>query len=181
MEIRTAYIGLGTNLGDKVRNIETAVEKLRELPDTQYTALSSLYETSPVEVEGGPFLNAVVQIQTQLSPVKLLDSLLIIESAMGRDRGEENTGLRIIDLDLLIYGKEVFEDRRLILPHPRMHVRRFVMEPLAELTPDLLISSTGTTASELATELAENNPEQKVKRLGTLQEIKANCGLRIED
>ena len=169
---RTAYIGLGSNLGNRILALETAVEKLKALPDTRYNALSGLYETSPVEAEGGPFLNAVAVIETVLEPGILLEALLGMETAMGRTRQPGKTGSRLIDLDLLLYGNSTVEEKKLTLPHPRMLGRRFVMEPLAELAPDLKVPPTGITAFKAAANLAKSHPEQEVRRLGTLEEIK---------
>lgn len=168
----TAYIGLGSNLGDKVRTLETAVEKLKTLEDSRYIALSGLYETSPIGVEGGHFLNAVAVIETELKPGLLLKALLSTEGTMGRTRKPGKAGSRLIDLDLLLYGDAAVEEKTLILPHPRMLQRRFVMEPLAELAPNLKVPPTGITASEAAADLTVHHPEQIVKRLGTLQEVK---------
>jgi len=172
VEVRTAYISLGSNLGDRILALEAAVEKLKALADTRYIALSSLYETSPIEVEGGPFLNAVAVIKTGLEPGKLLRELLDIETTMGRTREPGKLGSRIIDLDLLLHGNTAVEEKDLILPHPRMLLRRFVMEPLAELTSDLKIPPAWITASTAAAELAVHHPEQVVEQLGTLEEMK---------
>ncbi|MCJ7501024.1 2-amino-4-hydroxy-6-hydroxymethyldihydropteridine diphosphokinase [bacterium] len=178
MGIKTAYIGLGSNLGDRVLALDRAVNKLKTVEDTRYIALSGLYETSPVGVEGGQFLNAVAAMETGLGPEELLRTLLGIETAMGRVRGQEMDGWRNIDLDLLLLGNTTVEEKNIIVPHPRMLHRRFVMEPLAELAPDLKISLSGITASEAASDLAIQHPEQIIRRLGTLEELNK---LRIED
>jgi len=179
--VRTAYISLGSNLGDRVLAFEAAVKKLKTLEDTRYIALSDLYETSPVGVEGGSFLNAVAVIETGLEPGMLLRVLLSTETTMGRTRKPGKAVSRLIDLDLLLYGNTTVEEKNLVLPHPRMLHRRFVMEPLAELAPDLKVPPTGITASDAAADLAKNHPEQEVLRLGTLEELKENYGLRIEN
>jgi 2-amino-4-hydroxy-6-hydroxymethyldihydropteridine diphosphokinase len=179
--VKTAYISLGSNLGDRILALEAAVEKLKALPDTRYIVLSGLYETSPVGMEGGPFLNAVAVIETGLEPGILLRALLSTEKTIGRARKPGKAVSRLIDLDLLLYGNTTVEEENLILPHPRMLHRRFVMEPLAELAPDLRVPPTGITVSATAANLAKNHPEQEVRRLGTLEEVKANYGLRIED
>ncbi len=168
----TAYIGLGSNLGDRVLALEVAIEKFKTLEHTRYIALSSLYETSPVGVEGGPFLNAVAVIETELEPGVLLKALLSMETSMGRIRKPGQGVSRFIDLDLLLYGNTAVEGKNLILPHPRMLRRRFVMEPLAELVPDLKVPPNGITTSKAAADLIVNHPEQKLKRLGTLEEMK---------
>ena len=176
-----AYIGLGSNLGNRVLALESAIEKIKALPDTRCLALSGLYETSPVELEGGFFLNAVAAIETGMRADLLLDFLLGLEAAMGRTRKKGESSSRNIDLDLLLYGDTVTERERLTVPHPRMLNRRFVMEPLVELAPDLKIPPTGITAREAAAKLANLHPEQEIKRLGTLEEVKTNYGLRIKD
>lgn len=176
-ETTTAYVGLGSNLGDRVLAIEMAVEKLRSFEETFLSDLSSLYETSPVDLEGAPFINAVAVVETGLEPGTLLRTLQRLETAMGRTRESGRPGSRIIDLDLLLYGDATVRERSLILPHPGMLHRRFVMVPLAELAPDLKIPPTGITASEAAADLAKNQPEQKVTRLGTLEEVKESSGV----
>ena len=177
MGVRTVYIGLGSNFGDRVLALEAAVEKLKTLVSTRFMAMSGVYETSPVGVEGGPFLNAVAVIETGLEPGVLLEALLSMETTMGRIREPGKDGSRLIDLDLLLYGNAVVDEVNLILPHPRLLRRRFVMEPLAELAPDLRIPPTGITASNAAADLAVHHPEQVIKRLGTLEEIKESLGV----
>ena len=129
-----AVIGLGSNLGDKAGNIERAVGRMRQLGDV--AAVSTIYQTAPI---GGPdqpvYYNAVVLLNTDLEPRALLDRLLDIEQAQGRQR-KERWGPRIIDLDVLLYGDAEIEEPALIIPHPRMTERRFVLEPLLEVWPD---------------------------------------------
>lgn len=133
MAVRAA-IGLGSNLGDKAGNIERAVDRIRQLGDI--TAVSTIYQTAPI---GGPdqpaYYNAVVLLDTDLEPRALLDGLLDIEQGQGRQR-KERWGPRIIDLDVLLYGDEEIDQPGLIVPHPRMTERRFVLEPLLEVWPD---------------------------------------------
>ena len=178
MGIKTAYIGLGSNLGDRVLAFDKAVKKLITVENSRYIALSGLYETSPVGVEGGPFLNAVAVMETGLVPEGLLRTLLSIETAMGRVREQEVDGSRNIDIDLLLLGDTTVEEKNIIVPHPRMLHRRFVMEPLAELAPELKIPPSGITACEAASDLAIQHPEQRIRRLGTLEEVKNS--LRFE-
>ena len=178
MEAKTAYIGLGSNLGNRMEALRTAVDKLKALESSHLTAVSGLYETSPVQAHGETFLNAVAVIETGLEPAELLKTLLNLEVAMGRPRMHNRDEPRYIDLDLLLHGNTCIEEAELILPHPRMLHRRFVMEPLAELAPDLSISPTGIMALETAAQLAKSHPEQEIKRLGTLKEIKES--LRFE-
>ncbi|HEX4792612.1 MAG TPA: 2-amino-4-hydroxy-6-hydroxymethyldihydropteridine diphosphokinase [Humisphaera sp.] len=134
-----AYIALGANLGDREANLREALKQLGETPGLRVDRASSLLENPAV---GGPpdspaFINMVATIQTTLRPEELLDRLLEIERHLGRER-REKWGPRPIDLDLLLYGDQIVKSEQLTLPHPRMHERRFVLEPLAEIAPDLV-------------------------------------------
>jgi|UniRef100_A0A7C1G1Z8 2-amino-4-hydroxy-6-hydroxymethyldihydropteridine diphosphokinase len=132
----TTYIGLGSNLGDRWATLRTAVGQLRTLG--QVTAVSSLYETEPVGYRDQPwFLNAVVILETALEPQELLHRLLEIERAAGRRRLFPNAP-RTLDLDLLLYDAVVMASEELVVPHPRLHERAFVLVPLVELAPDLI-------------------------------------------
>ena len=179
MGLKTAYIGLGSNLGDRVLALDAAVTRLKTVEDTRYIALSDLYETSPVGVVGEPFLNAVVVIETGLGPEVLLKALLSMETAMGRVREQGEDRSRNIDLDLLLFANTVVAEKKLTVPHPFMLRRRFVMEPLAELAPDLKIPPSGITASEAASDLAIQHPEQIIRRLETLKEVKESLRFKV--
>lgn len=128
-----SYIGIGSNLGDRKKIIESAIEMLKETQDIKVDKVSPLYETEPV---GGPpqgkFLNGVVRVETGLSPKELLNSLKRIEDTLGRIR-EVNNGPRTIDLDILTYGDMHIEEEGLIIPHPRMNERDFVKRPLNDI------------------------------------------------
>jgi 2-amino-4-hydroxy-6-hydroxymethyldihydropteridine diphosphokinase len=134
-----AYVGLGANLGDREETIRSAVALLGTQPGIDVVAVSSLRETEPVGYVDQPaFLNGAVAIETELSPQELLGRLLAVELALGRVRGKSpRFGPRAIDLDLLLYGAEVVDEPGLTVPHPRLAERRFVLEPLHELDPDL--------------------------------------------
>ncbi len=142
-----AYIGMGSNLGDRLANLRAGIQGLSRhglAPD----ALSSVWETEPVESpEPLWFLNMVARAETQLAPEDILDRLLEIERAVGRVRGARNAP-RVLDLDLLLMDGLRREGARLTLPHPRMWSRGFVLEPLAEIAPDLRDPATGRTAVE---------------------------------
>jgi 2-amino-4-hydroxy-6-hydroxymethyldihydropteridine diphosphokinase len=140
-----AYVGLGANLGDREATIRAA---LHALPGV--VAVSSLRETDPVGVVDQPrFLNGVAAVETDLSARELLEELLAIERELGRER-RERWGPRTIDLDLLLYGEETIDEPGLTVPHPRLHERRFALEPLAELAPDAVIPGRGRVSDALA-------------------------------
>jgi 2-amino-4-hydroxy-6-hydroxymethyldihydropteridine diphosphokinase len=139
--VATVYISLGSNLGDRAQNIARAVEALGAR-GVRVTRQSSLYETEPVEVRGGGwFLNSAVEAETQMRPGQLMQTLLIIERSLGRQRRRgEATGLkesRTIDMDILLFGSKVVDDPELQIPHPRMAGRKFVLAPLAEIAGSL--------------------------------------------
>jgi 2-amino-4-hydroxy-6-hydroxymethyldihydropteridine diphosphokinase len=132
------FIGLGSNLGDRERNLLDAVRRLEEIG---LVRVSAFRDTDPVGVVDQPvFLNAVAELETELRPRELLARLLQIERELGRNREQEQRwGPRTIDLDLLLYGDEVIDEPGLTVPHPRVAERRFVLEPLHELAPDLVL------------------------------------------
>jgi 2-amino-4-hydroxy-6-hydroxymethyldihydropteridine diphosphokinase len=148
----TAYVGIGSNLGDSNRTVQEALELLREQDGIRVLAVSTLRETDPVGYEEQPrFLNGAVALETELGPRKLLDRLLEIELKLGRVRGEgPRYGPRTIDLDLLVYGSETVAEPGLQVPHPRLAERRFALEPLAELAPALEIPGLGPVQALLA-------------------------------
>ncbi len=146
----TAYVGLGANLGDRGATIEAALRLLGALPGTTVAAVSTLRETDPVgNVDQPRFLNGVAALETELEPRALLDALLRIEAELGRVR-RERWGPRTIDLDLLVYGAEEIDEPGLTVPHPRLHERRFALEPLAELAPNLEVPGRGQVPDLLA-------------------------------
>ena len=146
-----AYIGLGSNMGDRERMLWSALHMLTFNPEVEVVAVSSIRETDPVGFEDQPrFLNAAAAIDTELGPRALLDLLLSIERELGRTRDGPRFGPRSIDLDLLLYGDEVVDEPGLTVPHPRLHERRFALEPLAELDPDLTVPEKGSLQALLA-------------------------------
>ena len=145
------YVGLGANLGDREATIRGALELLGSGPDLAVQAVSTLRETAPVGyVEQPPFLNGAALLETDLSPRDVLDRLLAVERALGRTRDGPRWGPRTIDLDLLVHGAEVVDEPGLRVPHPRLAERRFVLEPLAELDPGLVVPGLGPVAALLA-------------------------------
>ncbi len=158
--LNTAYIGLGSNLGDKKANIKKALELLEECPGVRVKRVASLYRTAPVGfTKQDWFLNTVAEVDTMLEPHELLALLLETEERLGRVR-TVRWGPRTVDLDLLIFAEEEIESPDLIVPHPRMGGRAFVMVPLAELVPELKIPGKGK-AAELALKLAAKQPVEK--------------------
>ena len=145
-----AYVGLGANLGRREETLQRAVRLLRETDSVDVLAVSTLRETEPVGVVDQPaFLNGAVEVRTALSARELLEVLLEIERSLGRVRGER-WGPRLIDLDLLVYGHDVVDEPGLHVPHPRVHERRFALEPLAELDPELEVPGRGKVSALLA-------------------------------
>ena len=140
-----AYVGVGANLGDREATIRAA---LAALPGV--VAVSELRETTPVGVvDQPPFLNGAAALETELSPRELLDALLEVERRLGRER-RERWGPRTIDLDLLLHGDDVVDEPGLTVPHPRLHERRFALEPLLDLDPDLVVPGRGRVIDLLA-------------------------------
>ncbi|GLV48677.1 2-amino-4-hydroxy-6-hydroxymethyldihydropteridine diphosphokinase [Thermus sp. LT1-2-5] len=130
-----AYVGLGSNLGDRAAYLLAASSLLSRLPKTHLRRLSPVYETAPLGPPQPPYLNLVAEVETGLGPRELLEALLQVEKALGRER-KERWGPRTIDLDLLLYGDQVLEEEGLQVPHPRLHERAFVLVPLLDLLPE---------------------------------------------
>lgn len=146
----TAFIGLGSNLGDRKEMLQAALQRLDDLPEVCVTRRSSLYETAPVGVTDQPdFLNTVAEVNTTLSALALLQALLDIENRLGRVR-TLRWGPRVIDLDLLVYGGEQIALPELTVPHPRLSERAFVVVPLAEIVPELILPGDTQTIWEQA-------------------------------
>jgi 2-amino-4-hydroxy-6-hydroxymethyldihydropteridine diphosphokinase len=146
---QTAYVGVGSNLGNKVENCRKAIAAVAGIGGCTLRGRSDFFMTEPVGVEDQDwYVNAVLAVSTLLSPHLLLKNLLDIESEMGRKR-VERWGPRVIDLDLLLYGMEVLDEPALTLPHPRMHLRKFVLVPIVQLSPDLVHPVLGRTMAHL--------------------------------
>jgi len=146
-----AVLGLGSNVGDRRAHLETALSRLRAR--LEVLSVSRFLATEPV---GGPpqgeFLNAAALVETELSPRALLELARALEEAAGRERGAR-WGPRTLDIDLLLYGDEIVNDADLVVPHPRLHERRFVLEPLAEIAPDWIVPRLDRTVRELREDL----------------------------
>ena len=138
-----AYVGIGSNIGEPRRQLQTALKELSGLPNTRITATSGFYRSAPLDYLDQPeFLNAVVELETELPPEALLDNLQEIEKTHGRQRPFAGAP-RTLDLDLLLYGDAALATPRLTVPHPRMHERAFVLRPLAEIAPEVAIPGRG--------------------------------------
>lgn len=146
------FVGLGSNLGEREVTLRAAVKRLRALPEVEVKGVSSFRDTEPVDYVDQPrFLNGAVELETGLSARALLGALLELERAFGRDRGTAPPhGPRTLDLDLLLYGDATIDEPLLEVPHPRLHERRFALEPLAELDPDLEVPGQGSVRALLS-------------------------------
>jgi 2-amino-4-hydroxy-6-hydroxymethyldihydropteridine diphosphokinase len=150
--VTTAFVGIGSNLGERERQIEAALDLLAAEDGIELVAVSTLRETEPVGYLDQPaFLNGAARVETDLSAQDLLARLLALEQQLGRVRGDgPRFGPRTIDLDLLIYGQETIDEPGLTVPHPRLAERRFALEPLAELDPELEVPGLGSVQALLA-------------------------------
>lgn len=163
MEDITAYLGLGSNLGDREEHIRRACQELGAHPKISVERLSSLYETAPVGVTDQPdFLNAAVAVRTSLPPEELLAVLLATEAGLGRIRNAR-WGPRVIDIDLLVYGDETIDRPNLAVPHPRLRERAFALVPLAEIAPDLKPPGFHRAVAELAPTAADYGDVRRVE------------------
>jgi 2-amino-4-hydroxy-6-hydroxymethyldihydropteridine diphosphokinase len=155
--VKTAYLGLGSNVGDREEHLRAAIERLRAVMSV--LRISPVYETDPVEfTEQRRFLNLVVEAETELFPMQLLTRTARVERELGRVRAIAN-GPRTIDIDILLYGKAIVRSGRLEIPHPRMAERRFVLAPLADLAPELRHPVSRRTVREMLNAA----PEQMVR------------------
>lgn len=157
---KIVYLSLGSNLDDRAANLRTAINKLAGLGAVK--SVSAFYETEPVGLTSQPwFLNCAAKLDTEKMPRQLISAILNLEQEMGRQRKQKN-GPRIIDIDILLFGTSVIETVGLTVPHPRMHERRFVLEPLAEIAPDVRHPVFKRTIRELRDALS---PGQTVRRV----------------
>jgi len=146
-----AFVGLGANLGDREATLRRALTRLAERDDVEVVGVSVVRETDPVGVVEQPrFLNAAAALETALPARELLDVLLTVERSLGRVREGERYGPRLIDLDLLLYGRDVIDEPGLTVPHPRLHERRFALEPLLDLDSELTVPGRGRVDELLA-------------------------------
>ena len=156
------YIGLGSNRGDRLKNLQDSLSHIKR--EIEVRRVSSLYLTEPVGMKGSWFLNCVIEGETELDPHELMDTLLAIEKEMGRVRKKKKEE-RVIDLDLLLYQGRVFKEKGLILPHPRLHKRGFVLVPLVEINPHLYHPVLKRTVKEILNGLKDSHWIEKFSRV----------------
>src|SRR6266404_218940 len=162
----TCFIGIGSNLGDRRSLCLEALRRLEKLPSIRIIAVSSLYETEPVgEGYSSSFLNGAAELSTTLSPRELLTAVLSIEADLGRDRSREGSKVgrdRTIDVDILLFGDLVLHEPGLTIPHPRLHERRFVLEPLADIAPDVIHPVFKERVSDLLKRLSDPHRVRRI-------------------
>lgn len=154
----TAYIAIGSNLGDRLKNVSEAIRLLEDHPLLRVLSLSHFYETEPLTLGGekqGWYLNCALKLQTSLNAVRLLHLMQQIEGLLGRVRSDR-WAPRTIDLDLLFFDDEIFRSKTLVIPHPALHLRRFVLEPLAEIAPNFVHPIKGVPVKALLKKLGDN-------------------------
>ena len=160
MDIHIAYISVGSNLGDKLGNCLRGVEALAADGRVRILAQSRVYRTAPVDyTDQDWFINRVIKIGTDIGPLPLLEQLQAVQQALGRSAPVVRFGPRMLDLDILLYDRLVFDDPRLRIPHPRMHARRFVLKPLCDIDPDVVHPVLGKSARTLLLELGGEGQE----------------------
>ncbi|CAG0948952.1 2-amino-4-hydroxy-6-hydroxymethyldihydropteridinediphosphokinase [Myxococcaceae bacterium] len=163
-DVVDAFVSLGSNLGDREATLRMALSALAATPETSLVAVSSWYETDPVgPAPQGPYLNAAARLRTTLSARDLLDRLLAIERKAGRVRSAERNAARTLDLDLLLYGVQRIDEPGLLVPHPRLHERGFVLEPLAEIAGERRHPRLGVAIAELAARVRDATAVRRLR------------------
>ncbi|MBW1714407.1 MAG: 2-amino-4-hydroxy-6-hydroxymethyldihydropteridine diphosphokinase [Deltaproteobacteria bacterium] len=163
VELSTVYVGVGSNLGDKLHNCTTSLQKINQLPGCEVTACSDIIKTEPEGVTGQDwYANCVAEIKTTRTPFQFLKDLLAIEYDMGRVRTKRWES-RIIDLDILLFGQAIMESDNLTIPHRLLHKRRFVLEPLVQLAPDLVHPVLNVSIRQLFNELPKESSAEVLK------------------
>ena len=138
-KLHIAYISVGSNIGDKLANCKQGIEALTETGHSRILAQSHFYDTEPVDyADQDWFINAVVKLETARDPFQLLDQIEFIQHTAGREKNPVRFGPRILDLDIILYDDRIINSERLVVPHPRMHARRFVLQPICDINPDII-------------------------------------------
>lgn len=150
------YIGIGSNLGNKKENYLESLERIARMPRTRITKESSLYESEPLGDSREPYVNGVIEIETEFGPEQLLKRLKSIERLMGRKKAKKRWSDRVIDLDILLYDSLKLNRRSLKIPHPEMHNRKFVLLPLSEIAPQVVHPVLRMTISDLLVHVKDN-------------------------
>lgn len=164
-KMSVVYIGLGSNLGDRLKNLQNSVSHIKR--EITVRKVSSFYHTQPVGMKGRWFLNCVLEGETELGPHRLMEALLAIEKKMGRTTKKKKEN-RVIDLDLLLHDERVVKEKGLVLPHPRLHKRGFVLVPLVEINPDLYHPVLKKTVKEILNRLTDSHRIEKFPTQHTL-------------
>ena len=163
MTAAEVFVGVGSNLAQPIQQVNSAIEALKQITDTELVAVSSLYLSRPMGPQDQPdYINAVACLRTSLEPLSLLDALQGIEHDHGRKRDGQRWGARTLDLDILLFGEKILNLPRLMVPHPGLHERAFVLYPLSEIKPDLHIPGRGPLSTLLAA-----CPEDGLKKIAT--------------
>lgn len=160
----SAFIGIGSNMGDKLSFCRRGIAEISRLSDVSITKCSAFYESEPFGINSPSpwFVNAVIEVSTTRDPDSLLKDLLLIETKFGRVREGDRYAPRTLDLDLLLFGNKIINSESLTIPHPKIHLRRFVLEPLAEIAPDAFHPILKKSASELLNEVNDNLEVKKI-------------------
>lgn len=162
----TAYIGLGSNLSRPIKQVKAAINELKKIAHSNVTKISSLYLSKPMGPQDqDDYINAVVALETTLSPIELLDALQNIENKAGRVRKENRWGARILDLDIILFGNEIINTKRLVIPHYGMKKREFVLFPLVEISPDLIFPSLIASQKQSIKALSQNIANNSMVKL----------------
>ncbi len=157
---RTVFISVGANLGDKMSNCRFGIAQLAALADVGRMAVSPFYRTAPVDyLDQDWFVNAALRLTTTLAPVELLDNIIAIQKQAGRKEDKIRFGPRVLDLDIIFYGDQVVREPRLEIPHPRMHKRRFVLQPICDIDPAFIHPVRGLTVKALLDRLDDDQQE----------------------
>ncbi|MBI4322750.1 MAG: 2-amino-4-hydroxy-6-hydroxymethyldihydropteridine diphosphokinase [Candidatus Omnitrophica bacterium] len=147
------FVGIGSNEGDRLEHLSRAIQALGSTPGISVTQMATIYDTEPLGPPQPEYLNTVVELDTTRSPQQLLDALQLLERQLGRLPSAQRWGPRVIDLDILLYDDRILNEPTLVIPHPRLHERRFVLEPLAQLAPTLVHPVLRKTVEELLANL----------------------------